>query len=485
MIAISARESAIHADRAFLGHPKGLAFLSITEGFERFSYYGMIALLVLYMNGQLLKPGHVEHVVGLSVLRPILEAVFAGGAHYSNQQLSSAIYLVYSSTVYLTPLLGGLIADRVGRTGTIIVGASVMALGHFLMAFDASFLLALVCLMIGAGCLKGNIATQVGALYSAGDTRRADGFQIFYLGINGGVIFGPMITGYLGQGIAWHYGFGAAGVAMLIALLIYLGGLKHLPPDPPRGAKARAEAKAQAGPRAAMTSREVAVLVLLALLLPVLALSIVGNNQIYNTYLVWAQANADLHFLGITILTSQMLSVDSIVSVACLVGMVMFWRAWKTRFREPDELGKIAIGCFFGAAGVACLAAGAALTPAGQKVSFNWLLAFHLLNDIGFANVLPVGLALFSRAAPKAIAGLVIGFYYLHFWAGNILVGYLGTLYEKMTPVQFWMIHVAMVGGAGVVFVVVRLLFGRLLLASEEVEPDMSTVAIADAQRTP
>ena len=469
-------------DRSFMGHSKGLAFLSITEGFERFSYYGMVALLVLYMNGQLLKPGHVEHVVGLSVLRPILEAVFAGGAHYSNQQLSSAIYLVYSSTVYLTPLLGGLIADRVGRTGTIIVGASVMALGHFLMAFDQSFLLALACLMVGCGCLKGNIATQVGALYAAGDTRRADGFQIFYLGINGGVIFGPLITGYLGEGIAWHYGFGAAGVAMLIALIIYLTGLKSLPADPPRGAKARA---AQAAPRPALTRREVAVLALLALILPVLALSIVGNNQIYNGYLVWAQANADLHFMGLNILTSQMLSVDSIVSVATLIGMVMFWRTWKTRFPEPDELGKIAIGCFFGAAGVACLAAGAALTPAGQKVSFNWLLAFHLLNDIGFANVLPVGLALFSRAAPKAIAGLVIGFYYLHFWAGNILVGYLGTLYEKMTPVQFWMVHVAMVGGAGVVFVVIRLLFGRLLLVGEEPELDMSVVALADAGETP
>jgi POT family proton-dependent oligopeptide transporter len=480
MSEISAREAAIHKDRAFLGHPRGLAFLSITEAFERFSYYGMIALLVLYMNGQLLKAGHVEHVVGLTVLRPILEAIFNGGGHYSDQQLSSAIYLVYSSTVYLTPLLGGVIADFLGRTRTIVVGASVMALGHFLMAFDASFLLALVCLMIGAGCLKGNIATQVGALYEAGDTRRADGFQIFYLGINGGVIFGPMITGYLGQGIAWHLGFGAAGVAMVVALLIYVAGLRNLPPDPPRGAKAKVE-KVEHPP---MTRRDIAALVLLICILPVLSLSIVGNNQIFNAYLVWAQANADLHFLGVPILTSQMVSVDSFVSVVTLVGMVVFWRAWKTRFPEPDELGKIAIGCFFGAAGVACLAAGQALTPAGQKVAFGWLLAFHLLNDIGFANVLPVGLALFSRAAPKQIAGLVIGIYYLHLWAGNILVGYLGTLYEKMSPVQFWMLHLAMVGGAGVAFVVIKLLFGRLLIG-EPSEPDMSTVAVADAQETP
>jgi POT family proton-dependent oligopeptide transporter len=480
MTAIADREAAIHRDRVFLGHPRGLAFLSITEGFERFSYYGMIALLVLYMNAQLLKPGHVEHVVGLTLLRPILQAVFNRGGHYSDQQLSSAIYLVYSSTVYLTPLLGGLIADLLGRTKTIIVGAAVMALGHFLMAFDNSFLLALTCLMIGAGCLKGNIATQVGALYAAGDTRRADGFQIFYLGINGGVIFGPAITGYLGQGIAWHLGFGAAGVAMVIALLIYISGLKNLPPDPPRGEKAKVE-KVVHPP---MTSRDVVALVLLVCILPVLALSIVGNNQIFNAYLIWAQANADLHFLGIPILTSQMVSVDSFVSVVTLVGMVVFWRAWKTRLPEPDELGKIAIGCFFGAAGVACLAAGQALTPPGGKVSFNWLLAFHLLNDIGFANVLPVGLALFSRAAPKQIAGLVIGIYYLHLWAGNILVGYLGTLYEKMTPVQFWMLHVAMVGGAGVAFVVIKLLFGRLLMGEPE-DPDMVTVAAADAQETP
>jgi POT family proton-dependent oligopeptide transporter len=348
------------------------------------------------------------------------------------------------------------------------------------MAFDASFLLALVCLMIGAGCLKGNIATQVGALYEAGDTRRADGFQIFYLGINGGVIFGPMITGYLGQGIAWHLGFGAAGVAMVIALLIYLAGLKNLPPDPPRGAKAKV-AKVEHPP---MTRRDIGALVLLICILPVLSLSIVGNNQIFNAYLIWAQANADLHFLGVPILTSQMVSVDSFVSVVTLVGMVVFWRAWKTRFPEPDELGKIAIGCFFGAAGVACLALGQTLTPPGQKVAFNWLLAFHLLNDIGFANVLPVGLALFSRAAPKQIAGLVIGIYYLHLWAGNILVGYLGTLYEKMAPVQFWMLHLAMVGGAGVAFVVIKVLFGGLLIGAPA-EPGAETVAVADAGETP
>jgi POT family proton-dependent oligopeptide transporter len=463
-------------DQAFLGHPRGLAYLSITEGFERFSYYGMTALLVLYMVHQLLLPGHVENVLGLEAVRPVLNTIYGHGKPLSVQAFASAIYAVYSSTVYLTPLLGGLIADWLGRTRTIIFGAAVMAVGHFLMAFDVSFLAALVCLVIGAGCLKGNIATQVGALYAAGDNRRADGFQIFYIGINGGVIFGPMITGALGQGVAWHYGFGAAGVAMVVSLLIYLSGLKHLPKDPPRVAKAKTEPQRQP-----MSRREWQVLILLLAMLPLLALSIVGNNQIFNTYLIWAEKSADLHFLGIPILASQMVSVDSIVSVLMLLGMVVFWRVWKTRFPEPDELGKIAIGCFFSAAGVGCLAAGAALTAAGQKVGFGWLLAFHLLNDIGFANVLPVGLALFSRAAPRQIAGLMIGVYYLHLWAGNNLVGYLGTLFETMTPVRFWMLHLVLITGAGVAFIVVKLIFGRLLLGTPA-EPDY---VLADAQETP
>jgi POT family proton-dependent oligopeptide transporter len=470
--------TADRSDTAFLGHPKGVAYLSFTEAWERFSYYGMTALLVLYMSKQLLLPGHVEKVLGFPAARAFFEGVYGGGQTMTVIALASAIYGFYSSTVYLTPLLGGLIADYVGRTRTIIFGACVMALGHFLMAFDQSFLIALICLMIGAGCLKGNIATQVGMLYSPEDRRRADGFQIFYLGINGGVIFGPMITGYLGEGIQWHYGFGAAGIGMLVSLVIYLSGLKHLPPDPPRGRAARAAAKAQHG---AIRGRELSSLVLLICLLPVLAFSIVGNNQIFNSYLVWAEANADLHLFGVPILTSQMVSVDSIVSVATLLGMVIFWRAWKTRFPEPDELGKIVIGCFFAAAGVACLAAGQALTPAGGKVAFGWLLAFHLLNDIGFANVLPVGLALFARAAPRQIAGLVIGVYYTHLWAGNQLVGWLGTQYEKMAPVQFWLLHAALVGGAGIVFVVIKLAFGRLL-AGEPAEPD---IVAADAAETP
>ena len=480
MTAVTARESEIHQDRAFFGHPRGLGYLAFTEAWERFSYYGMIALLVLYVNGQLLQPGHVEHVLGLPFARRFLETVYAGGAHLSNQALSSTIYAFYSSTVYLTPLIGGAIADRVGRTGTIIFGALVMAMGHFLMAFDASFLIALGCLMIGAGCLKGNIATQVGGLYAREDNRRADAFQIFLLAVNAGVIFGPTVTGWLGQGVAWHFGFGAAGLGMLVAIGIYLAGRRHLPPDPPRGAKAKAAAVVQAP----LSRSDWQAVILLFALLPVLAISVVANNQIPNAYLVWADKSADLSLFGIHIFSSQLVSVDSAISVVTLLGMVVFWRWWKTRFPEPDELGKIIIGCALSAAGVACLGLGIMTAAPGAKVSFGWLLAFHIINDFGFANVFPVGLALFARAAPKRIAGLMIGVYYLHMWAGNNLVGYLGTQFEKMGAAQFWLLHAGLVGGAGAAFLVIKLLFGRVLSGAPS-EPDMAGVAVADAGETP
>ncbi|WP_394764527.1 peptide MFS transporter [Phenylobacterium sp.] len=467
-------------DRSFMGHPKALAFISFTEAWERFSYYGMMALLALYMSKQLLQPGHIEHVIGMDAARWFLNHTYGHGAVLSVLGLGSAIYGFYSSTVYLTPIFGGLLADYVlGRTRTVILGACLMALGHFLMAFDQSFLMALTCLMLGAGCLKGNLATQVGSLYPAGDNRRADAFQIYYLGINGGVIFGPTVTVWLGQGIAWHYGFGAAGVGMLVSLVIYLSGRRFLPPDPPRGVKARAMAKAASIP---MTAREWQVVILLVLLLPVLALSIVGNNQIFNAYLLWADKSVDLHPFGFNILTGWLVSVDSVVSVATLILVVWLWRVWAKRFPEPDEMGKIVIGCALGALGVLCLVAGSTLAAAsGQKVSFGWLLGFHLLNDIGFANVLPVGLAFYTRAAPRAMAGFVVGLYYLHLWAGNTMVGLLGGLLETMPAAKFWLIHAILVASAGVVFFVVRLFFGRLL-RGEPAQPDF---VAADAGETP
>ena len=220
------------SDRAFVGHPKGLGYLAMVEACERFSYYSMQTLLVLYMVNYLL-PERFDSVMGLGWLQQWRY----GGAE--GQPLASSIFGDYTSLVYFTPILGGFLADRwLGRRMALILGGAVMALGHFLMAFEATFLLALVTLIVGVGLFKGNIASQVGELYKEGDLRRAMAFQIFYIAINVSVIIAPLISGTLGEDVGWHYGFGAAGVVMVIGLGIYLAAGPYLPADnrPRKGA---------------------------------------------------------------------------------------------------------------------------------------------------------------------------------------------------------------------------------------------------------
>ena len=443
-------------DRAFLGHPKALGYLAFTEAWERFSFYGMQSLLVLYMVNQLLLPGHIENVAGFPAFRGFIEGMY--GRELSTQALASAIFGLYAGFVYLTPILGGILADRLlGKTATILTGAVLMAAGHFLMAFDVSFLLALACLILGCGCFKGNIASQVGGLYGEGDLRRADAFQIFYLGINFGVIAAPLVAGTLGEKVGWHYGFGVAGVGMLVALVIYLTGRRHLPPDPPMSSIPKAD-RPKLGPGEGRT------VLLLILLLPVLAVAALPNQQIFNAYLIWAEQNVDMVFFGQRMPTTWLITLDTLTSVSFLAAMVIFWRLWAKRFKEPDEIGKITIGCFVAVAGVLCLAAGAAIQQAtGEKVSILWPIAFHLLNSIAFANIMPVSLALFARAAPRALAATIIGVFYLHFFAANNIVGWLGGFLERMPATQFWLIHAAAAGGAGLVFLVVGRFLARML----------------------
>lgn len=442
-------------DIAFFGHPKGLGYLCFSEAWERFSYYGMQTLLVLYMIHQLLLPGHIEHVAGFAMLRGFLER--ASGP-MSVQALASAVFGLYAGAVYVTPILGGLLADRVlGRTKTVIIGALLMASGHFLMAFEQPFLIALLCLVLGNGCFKGNIASQVGGLYAHDDLRRADAFQIYYLGIQAGVILTPLICGSLGELVGWHWGFAAAGIGMLLGLSIYLAGRRYFPPDSLRQPTANKAAPS-------LTPAEIRTVVVLVLLLPVLAISACSNQEIFNAYLVWAERHADLRAFGHIIPTTWLITLDSIVSVVTLAGSIAFWQAWAKKHREPDELTKLVLGCSITTLGSLCLVAAAAGSAAtGAKAPIVWLLAFHVLNDIGFSNVFPVALALYSRAAPPAIASTVIGIYYLSLAGANMFVGWLGGLLEKMPATSFWLLHAGLVAAAAMIFFLVRPLFRNAL----------------------
>ena len=432
-------------DRPFLGHPRGLAYLVFAEAWERFSFYGMLSLLTLYMTQQLLLPGHVQAVAGFTAFRAGLEAIVGPRTPTA---LAILIAELYAGAVYLTPIAGGFLADRVlGRTRTVVLGAVLMALGHFLMAFEASFLAALACLLIGVGCFKGNIATQVGELYAVDDARRADAFQIYLLGINVAVIISPLICGYLGQKVAWHWGFGVAGVGMLIGLVVYVSGRRWLPADAAR--PRRRDAGAAARPR--LTGDDARTVCILVLLLPVLALASVGNQQIFGAYIVWGAANYDLVVFGWAMPAPWLLSMDAIVSTATIVASVAFWRWWAKRRPEPQEITKLAIGALIAAfAPLALAAASAQEALTGHKVGLAWGLAFHVINDIGYANMFPIGLALYSRAAPKSLTGMILGVYYLNLFGGNTLAGWLGGLLEPLGAAKFWTLHAALVFGGAV-----------------------------------
>ena len=442
-------EQGDRSDRAFIGHPKGLGFLSFTEACERFSYYSMQTLLVLYMVNYLLLPGRIEQVVGLDWLRANVWPGLEG------QPLASAIFGAYTALVYLTPIFGGIIADRwLGRTPTLIVGGILMAIGHFLMAFEPAFLLALLALLLGVGAFKGNIASQVGALYAQNDLRRAMAFQIFYIFINVSVIAAPLVSGTLGEKVGWHWGFGCAGVVMVLGLLIYLSGRRWLPPDN-RPTRDNREAREK------LTRDDWSSVVYLLILIPVLAVALLTNQEIFNAYLIWGDQQFNLTFGDTTLPTSWLITLDAILSFSMLVAVPLFYKWWSIRHREPDEISKMIIGSVFTVAGGLCLVMAAWTQPEGGKIGLAWPFMFHLLNSIGFSHILPISLALFSKIAPRQINATVIGLYYLAFFMANYTVGQIGQLYSSLPTPTFWLIHVASAAFGLVAFVIFKLVIGK------------------------
>ncbi|MGH6739601.1 MAG: peptide MFS transporter, partial [Bradyrhizobium sp.] len=297
------------------GHPRALAFLFATEMWERFSYYGMRALLVLYMVKYLLLLPAAGSVVGLAAFRSALEMVFGP---LDLQPLASQIYGFYTGLVYLTPILGGLLADRVlGQRRTVILGASLMAIGHFMMAFEPLFLFALGVLILGNGAFKPNISTQVGALYPPGDHRRDRAFSIFYVGINLGAFLAPLICGTLGEEFGWHYGFAAAGVGMTTGLIIYLCATPILP----KAAFAKRSNARQ--PLDAAAWRSIAAL--LFLFVPVSLFWGVYEQQ-GNTIVLWASDYTNRNLLGWNIPVTWFQALNPFMIFAFTPFIVSLWR---------------------------------------------------------------------------------------------------------------------------------------------------------------
>lgn len=440
---MTAATAAPLADETLFGHPRGLVFLSLTEVWERFSFYGMQALLVLYMVDRALTPGHIDAIAGMSGFRHGLESVFGS---LSTQALSSQIFGLYTGFVYFTPLIGGWVGDRVlGQRRTVMIGAVLMAAGHLLMAFEVSFLAALALLILGSGCLKGNISAQVGALYARGDPRRTPAFSLFNLAINLGAFVAPLACGAVGEIYGWDRGFELAAAGMIVGVVTYAAGGRHLPPDTraPRGTA-----------RARLTGADRPVLLALAAALVLGTLFSIAYSQEFNVFTLWARTYTDRHVLGWEMPVTWYPAFDGGFVVAFTPLVMRWWGRQIRRGTDTTELTKIGWSGVMGAAGMLILAAASLIAAQGGRPGIGWGVACFALFSLGFIYNWPTTLALCSRVAPPAISGLIMGVAFLTAFVSNYLSGWIGAYYETMTPTTFWLIHAGVSASTAVLVLV-------------------------------
>ncbi len=447
----------------FGGHPKALYFLAFTELWERFSFYGMTSLLALYMVKQLLLPGHAEHVAGLVQLRHLFEV----RAPMTNLAFAAMIYGWYSGLVYFTPIVGGWIADRVlGANRTVILGALLMGAGHLAMSFDFSFLLALLLLILGSGCLKGNISAQVGALYPAeAESLRSRGFTIFSTGINIGAVAGPLVTGTVAAIYGWHAGFGVAAVLMLVALVTYLFGQRYLPPSRPLGERRERRAALTAAER----RRIWALFAVIALTIP----AEIAYPMVWSLGIIWVDQQVNLASMFGTVPASWFNSVDSFGSILAAPVLLVLWRWQARRGSEPNSLGKIGIGMVLICLSALVLAAGSALAPASGRVAVGWALGGFLAMGLAWMYYWPTTLALVSKSAPRSVTGAMMGAAFLSPFIAHTMAGWVGSFYDQMSPATFWTMDAGIAALGAALMFALRAPLGRAL--DEPLGPDAGT----------
>jgi POT family proton-dependent oligopeptide transporter len=472
-------------------HPPGLFILFFAEMWERFSYYGMRGLLKLYMANYLFVTirqtyqgkaydgsGDPALVTGWNFIKgllpsvdmaqlqatciaPKVQALTTGAtpmaadlAHKVAEQTcvansqGSVLYGWYTGLVYLTPLFGGILADRLwGQRKTVVIGGLLMAAGHFVMAFESSFFLALMLLILGNGAFKPNISTQVGNLYTKNDPRRDGAFTIFYMGINLGAFVCNFVCGTLAVVKGWHWGFGAAGVGMVLGLVVYLIGQKagYLAPD--NKGKVAAGAGEQSEPLSKDEWTRVGALVVLCLLNVVFW---AVYEQQGNTMQSWADEQTVWPVIaGFQIPSTWFQSFNPlcIILLAPVLDMIWQWQARKGH--EPTSVTKMAIGCFILGISFVVMIVGAGVVGTG-KGSLFWPLFCTLLLTVGELYLSPIGLSLVTKVSPARIVSMMMGMWFISSFLGNTLSGYIGLLYTTWSKQAFFGLLTALGLGAGV-----------------------------------
>jgi proton-dependent oligopeptide transporter, POT family len=398
----------------FLGHPKGLYLLFTAEMWERMSYYGMRALLVLYMT----------------------KLTSEGGFGWS-KSTALTIYGWYTGLVYLTPVFGGFLADRfLGQRRAVLLGGSLMVAGHFLMAVPGhvAFFAALSLLVFGNGFFKPNISTQVGQLYSADDARRDRAFTIFYMGINTGALIAPLICGSLGEKVGFHYGFGAAGVGMTLGLIAYgigaprfLKGIGEVP-----STKQDRAGGADAEPVVALTSDEVDRIRVIFILAVFTMIFWAAFEQAGGLMTLYTDEKVDRHLFGFEIPTSWFQSVNPIFIVVLGPVAATMWRLLAERGKEPNTPVKMAMGLVIMGSGFLPMVLASIQSANGAKASLFLVVAAYVLHTLGELCLSPVGLSMVTKLAPIRLGSLMMGVWFGANFFANLAAGQIGGFSEKL-----------------------------------------------------
>lgn len=411
----------------WFGQPRGLTILFLTEMWEKFSYYGMRSLLVYYMTRQLML----------------------------GQQRASMVYGLYTALAYLTPIVGGALADRwLGRRRAVVIGGSVMAAGHFMMAFPGLFYPALATIAAGNGLFLPSLPGQVGALYGEADPRRRSAYNVYYVGINLGAFLAPLACGGVGELVGWHWGFTLAGVGMVAGLAVYVAGGRWLPVQPPR---ARA---AEAAPSPATASLRGSLGLMLAVGLAVVVLR-GAYEQIGNTVALWTAERVDRGVGGgLAIPMTWFQALNPLLIFVLTPPLVAHWARRAALGREPGSATKMAFGAAIMALAYLLLAAVSWATQGGQA-SWVWLALFTAVLTAGELFVLPVGLGLFARLAPSALAASAIAGWFLATFAGNLLAGTLGGLFSRLGEAPFFLAMAGLASVAALMLLALTRVVGR------------------------
>jgi POT family proton-dependent oligopeptide transporter len=396
--------------RTWFGHPRGLSVLFLTQMWAEFSFFGLQAMLVYYMTQRLQMP----------------------------QPTASLVYGIYGGSAFFSPLLGGLLADRVlGRTPSIVAGAVLMMLGHFAMAFEHLLYPALVLVAVGNGLFVPPLAVQVGALYADDDARRAQAFSLYYMGTNVGGLLAPIVCGTLGERLGWHWGFAAAGFGMMIGLLIFFRFRAYLPKDPPP------QRKTQRAHNIALTGQDLSALRLLLAVGVAVVLFRIGYEQSGNVIALWIDAQTDrsLQLFGTswTIPATWFQSINPLLIILLTPLLMRVWARSGEHIGRAHLLRRMAFGCLVATcSSLVMVAAAMVYSASGVAVSPWWVIAYFFALTVGELYVLPIGLSLFGTLAPMQLAAAIMGAWYIAKFLGSVLAGVMGTLWQEVPPEAFF-----------------------------------------------